>query len=89
MCIMKWILDQDRNVVVEVIDDRTKEQLGDWLKARPEGHLNAVESVSMDMWNPFIQALLEWTFALFERMRNEILGHSPLSFFTPICTLVR
>lgn len=53
------ILDQDRNVVVEVIDDRTKEQLGDWLKARPEGHLNAVESVSMDMWNPFIQALLE------------------------------
>jgi transposase len=53
------IMDQQRNVVVEVIDDRTKEGLGNWLKTRPKDHLNAVESVSMDMWQPYIKALLD------------------------------
>lgn len=52
------IVDRDRNVVADVIDDRTKEGLHSWLMARPEGHLEAIQTLTMDMWAPYINAAI-------------------------------
>ena len=51
------ILDRSRDVVVEVLDDRKAETLEGWLRDRPAAHLASVESVTMDMWDPFIKAV--------------------------------
>jgi transposase len=48
------ILDRASKIVVDVLDDRTKECLVDWFKNRPDGHNEAIETVSMDMWHPYI-----------------------------------
>jgi transposase len=51
------ILDRSRDVVLEVLDDRKAETLGEWLRERPAHHLTSVESVTMDMWDPYIKAV--------------------------------
>jgi len=51
------ILDRSRDVVVDVLDDRKAETLEGWLRDRPAAHLASVESVTMDMWDPFIKAV--------------------------------
>ena len=51
------ILDRTRDVVVDVLDDRKAETLEGWLRDRPAPHLASVESVTMDMWDPFIKAV--------------------------------
>lgn len=51
------ILDRQRDVVVDVLDDRKSETLENWLRDRPAHHLASLETVSMDMWDPFIRAV--------------------------------
>ena len=52
------INDKDGGCVVDVLDDRKSETLETWLKQRPKGHLESMKTVSMDMWDPFIKAVV-------------------------------
>ena len=51
------LLDKDRGSVIDVLDDRKAETLEKWLKTQEEVDLSGVQSVSMDMWDPFIKAV--------------------------------
>lgn len=51
------IYDKDRDIIVDLLDDRKSETLEKWLKNRPFEHLEAVKTVSMDMWDPYILAV--------------------------------
>ena len=53
------ITDRERGVVLEVLEDRTKEHLSSWLILQGTSQLCAIKSVSMDMWPAFINAFLE------------------------------
>jgi transposase len=53
------ILDRDRNIVLDVLNDRTTEDLSKWLKDLPKNHLEAIQTVSMDMWWPYISAVTD------------------------------
>ena len=48
------ILDKDRDSVIDVLDDRKAETLETWLKTQKTVNLNSLESISMDMWDPYI-----------------------------------
>lgn len=50
------ILDKDRNTVLDVLQDRTAESLNTWLKTQEMADFTGLESVSLDMWDPFIKA---------------------------------
>jgi transposase len=51
------ILDRQRDVVLDVLDDRKAESLEQWFRRRPCGHLASVQTLTMDMWDPFILAV--------------------------------
>jgi transposase len=51
------IYDKDRDVIVDILDDRKSETLEKWLLNRPLEHHEAVKTVSMDMWDPYILAV--------------------------------
>jgi transposase len=51
------ILDRNRDIVLDVLDDRKAESLETWLRDRPAHHLDPVQTVTMDMWDPFIKAV--------------------------------
>jgi len=51
------ILDKDRDGVIDVLDDRKAETLETWLKTQKTSDLSVLESVSMDMWDPYIKAV--------------------------------
>jgi len=51
------ILDRQRDVVLDVLDDRKAESLERWLRGRPAHHLASVQTLTMDMWDPFILAV--------------------------------
>jgi transposase len=51
------IYDKDREVIVDILDDRKSETLEKWLLNRPLEHHTAVKTVSMDMWDPYILAV--------------------------------
>ena len=53
------ITDRDRCIVLEVLEDRKKQTVLSWLDTLDERQKLAVETVSMDMWEPFINAFLE------------------------------
>jgi transposase len=53
------ITDRERGVVLEVLEDRTKEHISSWLILQGTAQLSAIKSVSMDMWPAFINAFLE------------------------------
>ena len=53
------ITDRDRRVVLEVLEDRTKERVLTWLDSNSPAQLAAIETVSMDMWEAFINAFQE------------------------------
>lgn len=52
------LVDRERGVVVDILDNRKKETLKKWLKANKE-QLSEVRTVSMDMWEPYINAVKE------------------------------
>ena len=51
------ILDKDRDSVLDVLDDRKAETLETWLKTQKIMDLSGLESISMDMWDPYIKAV--------------------------------
>ena len=53
------ITDRDRRVVLEVLDDRKKETVLAWLDTLNPEQLGQIETVSMDMWEAFINAFKE------------------------------
>ena len=53
------VSDQDNGTVLYVGKDRKKADLKQWFEALPRSCLEAIESVSMDMWPAFINATLE------------------------------
>ena len=53
------ILDKDHDNVIDVLDDRKAETLEKWLKTQKNVDLRDLESISIDMWDPFIKAIRE------------------------------
>jgi len=53
------LLDKDRDSVIDVLDDRKAETLETWLKTQKTVNLKRLESISMDMWDPYIKAVKE------------------------------
>ena len=53
------ITDRDCRVVLEVLEDRKKETVLSWLDTLSESQKEAIQTVSMDMWEAFINAFLE------------------------------
>jgi transposase len=51
------ILDKDRNTVLDVLQDRKASTLGTWFETQETADLKGLESISMDMWDPFIKAV--------------------------------
>ena len=53
------ITDRDRRVVLEVLEDRKKETVLAWLDTLSEAQRHEIQTVSMDMWEAFINAFKE------------------------------
>jgi transposase len=53
------ILDKDKDVIIDILDDRKAETLKTWLKTQEKSDFKKVESISMDMWDPFINAVTD------------------------------
>lgn len=51
------ILDKDQDVVIDVLDDRKAETLRNWFKTQNKSDFSVLKSISMDMWDPFINAV--------------------------------
>lgn len=51
------ILDKDTNTVLDVLEDRKADTLGQWFKTQEIADFKGLESISMDMWDPFIKAV--------------------------------
>jgi transposase len=51
------IIDKDHDIVLDILDDRKAETIEKWLKSRQKRHRATIETVSMDMWDPFILAV--------------------------------
>lgn len=52
------LVDREKGIVIDVLDDRKKETLKTWLKNNKDT-LTEVKSISMDMWEAFINAVKE------------------------------
>lgn len=52
------LVDRKQGTVIDILDDRKKETLKEWLNTN-KNKLKTVRSISMDMWEPFINAVLE------------------------------
>ena len=52
------LTDRNSGTIIEILDDRKKATLKEWLEQNQE-RLQTVRSVSMDMWEPFINAVRE------------------------------
>ena len=52
------LTDRNSGTIIEILDDRKKATLKEWLEENQD-RLQAVRSVSMDMWEPFINAVRE------------------------------
>jgi transposase len=51
------ISDLEKRCVIEVLENRHKDTLESWLKELSEEEGKAIKFVSMDMWNPYRQAV--------------------------------
>jgi transposase len=51
------ILDKDRDVVIDILDDRKSETLSEWFKTQKTCDFTRLSSITMDMWDPFIKAV--------------------------------
>ena len=51
------IIDKNRDCVLDVLDDRRSETLEEWLKTSKNIDLGQVNSITIDMWDPYIKAL--------------------------------
>lgn len=51
------ILDKDSDSIIDVLDDRKAETLNNWFKTQKKSDFTEIESISMDMWDPYINAV--------------------------------
>jgi len=51
------VYDKDRDMVIDVLDDRKAESLEIWLKTQENSDLSQLQSITMDMWDPYIKAV--------------------------------
>jgi transposase len=51
------ILDKERDVVLDILDDRKADTLDTWFKTQQISDFTALKSISMDMWDPFVKAV--------------------------------
>ena len=53
------LVDKDRDCVIDILDDRKAETVETWLKSQKICDLSGLLSISMDMWDPYIKAVME------------------------------
>ena len=51
------ILDKDTDSIIDILDDRKAITLKTWLQTQEKSDFTKLESVTMDMWDPFINAV--------------------------------
>ena len=51
------IVDQATHAVMDVLDNRTQQTLQRYLEDLPSEHKEAIETIAMDMWDPYIAAI--------------------------------
>lgn len=51
------ILDKEEDTIIDILDDRKSETLKNWFKTQEKSDFSNLESISMDMWDPFINAV--------------------------------
>jgi len=51
------VYDKNRDMVIDVLDDRKAESLEIWLKTQETSDLSQLQSITMDMWDPYIKAV--------------------------------
>jgi len=50
------LIDQHTKAVLDVLDDRKMQTLQNWFEAIPQEERSQIETVAMDMWDPYIAA---------------------------------
>ena len=53
------ILDKETDTVIDVLQDRKANTLGTWFKTQDMADLQGLNSISMDMWDPYIKAVCD------------------------------
>lgn len=51
------LVDQQTKAVIDVLDDRKAQTLQNWFEAVPEQERAEIETIAMDMWDPYIAAV--------------------------------
>ena len=51
------ILDKDQDIIIDILDDRKAETLKNWFKTQEKSDFSVLKSITMDMWDPFINAV--------------------------------
>ena len=54
------ILDKDTDTVIDILDDRKAITLKTWFKTQDKSDFAQLESITMDMWDPFINAVKKY-----------------------------
>jgi transposase len=57
---MTVVCDLDRSTVEYVAEDRTSESLSAYYRSLSPQHLDAIEALAMDMWDPYVRATLDY-----------------------------
>jgi len=51
------ILDKDTDAIIDILDDRKAKTLKTWFLTQEKSDFSSITSISMDMWDPFINAV--------------------------------
>jgi transposase len=51
------VLDKENDIVIDILEDRKGKTLNKWLHTQQIADFTNIESISMDMWDPFINAV--------------------------------
>ncbi|GAB1481836.1 hypothetical protein MASR2M78_06510 [Treponema sp.] len=51
------ILDKDTDSIIDILDDRKAVTLKTWFKTQEKSDFSQLQSITMDMWDPFINAV--------------------------------
>jgi transposase len=51
------ILDKDTNTIIDILDDRKAITLKNWFETQGKSDFSRLQSITMDMWDPFINAV--------------------------------
>jgi transposase len=51
------ILDKDTDTIIDILDDRRADTLKTWFETQDKSDFSQLQSITMDMWDPFINAV--------------------------------